>query len=91
MKCPHVRIVTFPNGLKAAVERIRETACDVLYYWEVGSDAMNYFLPFARLAPLQCTSHGSQITTGNPAVDYFFSSSLIEPSHYTERLWQSRP
>ena len=30
---------------------------------------MNYFLPFARLAPVQCTGWGSTITSGVPAVD----------------------
>jgi hypothetical protein len=34
---------------------VRETACDLIYYWKVGTDALNYFLPFGRLAPVQCT------------------------------------
>ncbi len=55
---------------------------------------MNYFLPFARLAPVQCTGWGSTTTSGVPAVDYFLSSELVESpgsqERYTERLWQSR-
>jgi protein O-GlcNAc transferase len=82
------------DSFSSAVRQVREAACDLLYYWEVGSDAMNYFLPFARLAPVQCTSHGSLTTTGVPAIDYFYSSSLIESEnsgeHYSERLWRSR-
>jgi predicted O-linked N-acetylglucosamine transferase (SPINDLY family) len=89
-----LRFLTFDDALGRAAAQIREAACDLIYHWEVGSDAMNYFLPFARLAPVQCTSHGSLITTGIPAVDYFYSSGLIETDaaddHYSERLWRSR-
>jgi predicted O-linked N-acetylglucosamine transferase (SPINDLY family) len=53
---------------------------------------LNYFLPFARLAPVQCTGFGTHGTTGVAAVDYFLSSRLIETEgaeeHYTERLRQ---
>jgi predicted O-linked N-acetylglucosamine transferase (SPINDLY family) len=88
------RVLAFGNSLREAVDVTRQAACDVLYYWEVGSDAINYFLPFARPAPVQCTSHGSQITSGVPAVDWFISSRLIESEaaqeQYTEKLWLSR-
>jgi predicted O-linked N-acetylglucosamine transferase (SPINDLY family) len=90
---PHLQCVALPPSLPDAIRRIRQTACDLIYYWEVGSDAMNYFLPFARLAPVQCTSHGSQITSGVPAVDWFVSSKWLEgddsQAQYTERLWQT--
>ncbi len=41
-------IVGFRDKLGDAVWTVREAACDLIYYWEVGSDALNYFLPFAR-------------------------------------------
>jgi len=89
-----LRFVSFGRNLTEAVATIRQAACDLIYYWEISSDAMNYFLPFARLAPVQCTSHGSLITSGNPAVQYFLSSELTEPDgsqkHYTETLWKSK-
>ncbi len=89
-----LRFVTFSRFLGDAVLQIRQAKCDLVYHWEVGSDAQNYFLPFARLAPVQCTSHGSQITSGVSAVEHFFTSDLMEISeaqeHYTERLWRSR-
>jgi protein O-GlcNAc transferase len=88
-----LKFVTIPTGLEEAAKAIREVRCDVLYYWEAGSDALNYFLPFCRLAPVQATSHGSQITSGNPAIGHFYSSGLMEvetaASHYSERLWNS--
>ena len=64
------------------IRQVREAACDLIYYWEVGSDAMNYFLPFARLAPVQCTGWGSTITSGVPAVDWFLSSELVEAARF---------
>ncbi|MGA2259744.1 MAG: tetratricopeptide repeat protein, partial [Thermoguttaceae bacterium] len=91
---PGLRFAPFGDSLMEAGRQIRATACDVIYYWEIGSDAMNYFLPFARLAPVQCTGWGSTITSGVPAVDYFLSSELIErpgsEGQYSERLWKSR-
>jgi predicted O-linked N-acetylglucosamine transferase (SPINDLY family) len=89
-----LRFAAFRDSLAVAIREIRAAACDLIYYWEVGSDVLNYLLPFARLAPVQCTGWGSTITSGVPAVDYFLSSELIEQpgteSQYTERLWKSR-
>jgi predicted O-linked N-acetylglucosamine transferase (SPINDLY family) len=89
-----LRFVSFGQSLPEAATVIREAGCDLIYFWEVGSDATNYFLSFARLAPVQCTSHGSLITSGNPAVQYFISSALTEPEnfrdHYTEEVWKSK-
>lgn len=87
---PDVRFVAFPDRFEAAAGRIREAGCDLLYHWEVGTDALNYFLPFARPAPVQCTSWGVQVTTGVPAIDYYISSDLLEipeaDAHYSETL-----
>ena len=56
----------------------------------MGTDATNYFLPYLRLAPVQCTSWGIQVTSGIPELDYYLSSELAEPpgaaEHYTEEL-----
>ncbi len=88
-----LRFAPLGDSLGAAMRQVREAACDLIYYWEVGTDPMNYFLPFARLAPVQCTGWAT-MTSGVPAVDWFFSSALVEASgsqeQYTERLWQSR-
>lgn len=87
---PAVRFLTIPDELAPAIQKIREQNFDLIYYWEVGSDALNYFLPFFRLAPVQCTSWGLSVTTGLPEMDYFISSQLLEAegaeSHYSERL-----
>jgi len=83
-----------PAEFEPAVHAIAKRQCDVLYYWEVGTDATNYFLPFVRLAPVQCTSWGIQVTSGIPTMDYYLSSDLIEPedatAHYSEKLVMMR-
>ena len=90
-----LRFMPISFSLPAVVQQVRSLPCDLLYYWEIGSDSLNYLMPFARLAPVQCTSHGSFLnTTGVPAVDYFLSSRLIESpaaaEHYSEKLWNSQ-
>lgn len=94
--------VSLPERLVPAAECLAAAHCDVVYHWEVGTDALNYLLPFlvSRLAaadgetdvPVQCTSWGMQLTSGVPALDYYLSSDWIEPdnadAHYSERLWR---
>lgn len=49
-----------------------------------------YYLAHARLAPVQCVSWGHPDTTGIDTLDYFISSSTIEPINayefYSEHL-----
>ncbi len=90
-----VEIIGFPERFDHVVSVIQNAAVDVLYYWEIGTDTTNYFLPFLRLAPVQCTSWGIQITSGISEVDYYLSSNLVEPDnaqdHYTESFgWAVR-
>lgn len=89
-----VEWVGLPNHFSVVVERVAAARCDVLYHWQVGTDPLNYFLPFTRPAPVQCVGWGMHGTTGVAAVDYALSSRLFEPEgaqeHYTERLYQFR-
>ncbi|HEV8071456.1 MAG TPA: tetratricopeptide repeat protein [Planctomycetaceae bacterium] len=91
-----------PSRFDQVVERVRKGRFAVLYHWEIGSDVTNYFLPFFRLAPVQCTGAGLPDTSGIPQVDYFLTSAACEPGraerNYSERLivspslltWQAR-
>lgn len=92
IKNEQVNFVPLPNNLERAAQIIAAEQFDLIYYWEVGSDAMNYFLPFFRLAPVQVTSWGLSSTTGIPQMDYFISSKLLETknaaTHYSEQLVQ---
>ena len=87
---PDVRYLPLPDRLDHSVERLREARFAVLYHWEVGTDSINYFLPFFRLAPVQCTGWGWPVTSGIPQIDYYLSSESLETAgsdaHYSERL-----
>ena len=85
-----VNFVVLPPDVAGAVATLRAARFDILYYREVGTDVWNYFLPFFRLAPIQCTSFGIQVTSGIPEMDYYLSSRWVEAEdadrHYTETL-----
>ncbi len=82
--------VTFPDRLEPAIARIAAARCHLVYHWQIGTDAMNYLLAFARVAPFLATGWGSHGTTGIPTIDYYLSSRLLEPDaadeHFTETL-----
>lgn len=79
-----------PDRVDQANELLRETGFDVLLYWEVGTDSMNYFLPMFRPARMQATCWGWPMTSGHSAVSDYLSWDRLEPedadSHYTEKL-----
>lgn len=85
-----IRTLVVPDRIDRLADTIRASSFDLLYYWEVGTDPINYFLPFFRLAPVQCTSWGFPVTSGIPQMDYYLSSELVEgdgaEDHYSERL-----
>ncbi len=98
-----IEFLPMVNGLTNNITNIRRAGFDLMYYHEVGSDSLNYFLPFMRMAPIQCTTWGIQVTSGIPTMDYYLSSTWMEPEqaqqHYSEKLvlldtllkYQSRP
>jgi predicted O-linked N-acetylglucosamine transferase (SPINDLY family) len=85
-----VKWLPISNRLDIALAQITRIGFDVLHYWEIGTDAMNYFLPFCKPARIQCTSWGWPVTSGIPEVDYFLSCKGFETeqsdAHYSERL-----
>ena len=87
---PAIRILAIPERFDRILETMRAARFDLLHYWEVGTDSVNYFLPFFRLAPVQCTSAGIPVTSGIPAMDYYLSDALWETEgaeqRYTETL-----
>jgi predicted O-linked N-acetylglucosamine transferase (SPINDLY family) len=81
---------TLPYNLLDSRRQVAEHRVDVLVYTDIGLDPMTYYLAYARLAPVQCTTWGHPLTTGISTVDYFISSEDLETPradcHYTERL-----
>lgn len=98
-----VEYLVIPDRVDEAARRLHDEQFDLLHYWEIGTDSTNYFLPFFRPAPIQSGCWGWPTTSGQPHVNYFVSSGLIEPegadAHYTEQLvrletlptWYRRP
>ena len=82
--------VVIPNDISGARMVLSEKRLDILYYQDIGMDIFTYFLAFARLAPVQCTSFGHPVTSGIPNIDYYISTAAWEPengaSHYSEKL-----
>jgi predicted O-linked N-acetylglucosamine transferase (SPINDLY family) len=87
---PEIQYLELPNKIAEAVSLLQSAQFDLLYYWEVGTDSLNYFLPYFRLARVQCTSWGWPVTSGIPNLDYFISMAGVETlesdSHYSEKL-----
>jgi protein O-GlcNAc transferase len=72
-----VNLLELPLRFDQAVERLRTARLDLAYFWEVGTDATNYFLPFCRVAPVQCTGWGWPDTSGIPELDCHLSSEAL--------------
>jgi predicted O-linked N-acetylglucosamine transferase (SPINDLY family) len=85
-----LHVARLPVRFDQIVKTIDGASCDLLYYWEVGTDVSNYLLPFLRLAPIQLTSWGIQVTSGIANLDGYLSSRLVESpaaaNQYSERL-----
>jgi protein O-GlcNAc transferase len=82
--------VVVPREVSAARKLIAEEELDILFFTDVGMDALTYTLAFSRMAPVQCTTWGHPVATGSPTMDFFISSELLEipeaAQHYSEEL-----
>lgn len=85
----HVQYVPVTENVAEAAQAIHAQNPSVLFHFEPGCDGPSYFLPFYQAAPVQVTSWGLPITSGNAAMNYFLTSELIEPQdgaeHYCEQ------
>jgi predicted O-linked N-acetylglucosamine transferase (SPINDLY family) len=83
-------VVATPYDLAAARQIIAETRLDLLCLPDSGMDPLSYFLGFARLAPVQCTTWGLAETSGLDTIDWFVSAAAFErpdaDADYIERL-----
>ena len=79
-----------PNNLPQCHEIISKEKLDILFYPEIGMEPLFYFLAFSRLANVQCAGWGHPVTSGIQNIDYYISSTDMEPEngmmHYTEKL-----
>lgn len=84
------QVIIVPDTLKELRQTIANYQMDIIFYPDIGMDAITYFLAFSRLAPLQCTTWGHGVTTGIPSIDYYISCRDMESEraqdYYTESL-----
>ena len=73
------RFEILPEQLAPARRILAAAALDILFYPDIGMAPLTYFLAFARLAPMQCAGWGHPVTTGIDSIDYFISSTDLEP------------
>jgi protein O-GlcNAc transferase len=82
--------VEVPRHPARARRMIADMGLDILIFADVGMDCLSQTLCYSRMAPIQAVTWGHPDTTGSPAIDYFISSDLAEPTdaqeHYSERL-----
>ncbi|MGN7611334.1 tetratricopeptide repeat protein [Magnetococcales bacterium HHB-1] len=83
------RVIRLPKQLEMVRERIARERLDILFYPDIGVDALGYYLAFARLAPVQCTSFAHPLTSGLDTIDHFISSKWLEPDH-AERFYHEK-
>jgi len=86
----NLKNVILPNSFEEKVEMIKSKKLDLVFYPDIGMSSDLYFLTFIRFAKYQITSWGHPISTGNPNIDFFISSSKSETknaqTHYSEKL-----
>src|SRR5262249_28846541 len=79
-----------PRQVEAARNQIAALDLDVLFFADIGMDALTSTLAHSRMAPRQCVTWGHPDTTGSQYMDAFLSSEHLEVSgaeqHYTEKL-----
>lgn len=91
LKRDDLRWCAISENLVEALHQVRAERFALVYFWEVGSDSLNYFLALLRVARRQCTSWGSPETTGVAAVDAYLTATPwhdTDVDHYSEKLLQ---
>lgn len=88
---PDVNFIELSSELLKSAKVIQSAEVDLLYYWEVGTDSVNYFLPSLKPAPLQVGTWGWPVTSGLKSMDYYLSCQHLEienpQQNYTEKLY----
>lgn len=87
---PSLRYDVLSADLSCALAQIQAAQPNILYFTEPCYSPMQNFLASFRLAPCQFTSWLSLGTSGQPFMDYYISSELLETpqadAYYTEQL-----
>ncbi|OQR92242.1 methyltransferase [Achlya hypogyna] len=84
-------VVVLSLHVASVQQDVAALALDALVFVDVMSEPLNYFVSFARLAPVQVLFWGNPTTSGNDQIDYFVSGELLEAlpdgdDAYTEQV-----
>ena len=89
-----VKNFILPKPFEQKVDILLKKKLDIIFYPDIGMSTELYYLTFLKLAKKQITSWGHPETSGNPSIEYFLSSELLEvknaQSHYSEKLLLSK-
>ncbi|MBK8284546.1 MAG: tetratricopeptide repeat protein [Ahniella sp.] len=81
---------TGSRSVEAWRDWIAAQHADVIVYPDIGMEPITQALACVRLAPIQVTTWGHPVSTGQSCIDFFLGSNLAEPEgaekHYSERL-----
>jgi protein O-GlcNAc transferase len=90
----NIKNFILPKPFEEKVNFLLKSELDILFYPDIGMSTELYYLTFLKLAKKQVTSWGHPETSGNPSIEYFLSSKLLEvenaQSHYSEKLLLSK-
>jgi len=73
-----VRLTATPQGTVIEDSELAAAGLDFLYFIETYQAELDSLLALRRYAPIQATGYGIPISTQSPAIDYFFTGSLVE-------------
>ena len=87
---PGARIVFLDEmrPLLETAESIRQSACHLLIYLEIGMDRLTYLLAYSRLAPVQVMLAGHPVTSGIPTLYSIVTGKQCFPVTITSRHYQ---
>ena len=79
-----------PRSMEIAREQIASQGLDVLFFTDVGMDALTSSLAYSRMAKVQSLTWGHPETSGSPFMDYFLSGEFLDheqaTANYSEKL-----
>ena len=90
-KKSNIKNFVLPKPFEEKIDSLLKKKLDILFYPDIGMSTELYYLTFLKLAKRQITSWGHPETSGNPSIEYFLSSELLEvknaQSHYSEKTF----
>ena len=84
------KTINLDSRIKEQHQQVDKENLDIIFYPDIGMSPTTYFLAFSRIAPVQIVTWGHPETTGISTIDYFLSSTLLEPDRRSEKKYSER-